>query len=101
MQNEVQQYLLEENQCWCDKSEQCVTMFVLMILGKLAYLTHPVCSQPAINYNSNLLAGWNFRDNPLPLSPETRDHFISIVLIRAITTDTSDILKTNNQERKY
>ena len=41
-------------------------------------------------------------DNPLPLSPETRDHFISIVLIRAITTDTSDILKTNNQQNiKY
>ena len=26
------------------------------------------------------------------------DHFISIVLIRAITADTSDILKTNNQQ---
>ena len=55
--------VFEENQCWCDKSGQCVTMFALMILGKLAYLTHPVCSQPAINYNSNLLAGWNVRQS--------------------------------------
>ena len=85
-----------------------VRVFALMRLGKLSYLTHPVpvCSQPAINYNSNLLDGWLecwetilSLSSPFPLSPETRDHFISIVLIRAITTDTSDILKTNNQER--
>ena len=49
------------------------------------------------------MAGWNVTDNPLPLplSHETRDHFISIVLIRAITTDTSDILITNKNQPKY
>ena len=83
-----------------------VRVFALMRLGKLSYLTPPVpvCSQPAINYNSNLLDGWLecwetilSLSSPFPLSPETRDHFISIVLIRAITRDTSDILETNNQ----
>ena len=64
---------MEENQCWCDKLVQSAAVFALMILGKLAYLTHPVCSQPAINYNSNLLAGWNVRQSSPSLS---RDQII-------------------------